>query len=322
MAINTISYTQQIKEELVSYEYDEMSMRAILSAFIQINGRLLIQNKKTFLVLETENAKIAKFIYLILQKRYQITPSFAYRKKMNFDKKISFNIRIEQKVDEILNDLEIYFYEPKVHKSFLKKDEYIRCFLAGAFLAGGSCNAPTSSHYHLEISSNDENMINYIVKILNKNKGLDFDAKTIVRRNQYVMYVKKSDQIVNFIAYIGACNSCLEFEAVRVERDFINNNNRLQICANANYQKTTASAKKQLEDILIIEECLGIKNITNEKLKILCLLRKENEDASMAELAELLGQEMGITVSKSNINHLMRKMHELALHLRGKDNDN
>lgn len=317
MGANTISFTQQIKEELVSFSYDEKCTRALLAAFLQINGRLVIQNKQTFLILETENAKIAKFIYLLLQQRYHVMPTFAYRKKMNFDKRTSFNIRIEKDVDIILDDLEIRFYDKKITKSFLKRDEYIRSFLAGAFLATGSCNAPTSAHYHLEISASDEEMIAYLMRLLEKNKEIKFGAKSIARRNQFVMYIKKSDQIANFIAYIGASYSCIQFEEVRVERDFINNSNRLQICANANYQKTTESANRQLEDIATIERCLGIKNLKNKKLEILCLLRKENEDASMVELADLLGQELGTTVSKSNINHLFRNLHELALRYGG-----
>ncbi len=317
MGANTISFTQQIKEEIVSLSYEDNCARALLAAFVQINGRMIIQNKKTILILETENAKIAKFFYLLIQQRYQVVPSFAYRKKMNFDKRTSFNLRIESDVDRILEDLQITFYEKKVSKSFLRKDDEIRCFLAGTFLATGSCNAPTSSNYHLEISSNDEEMIKYILKLLEKNKEIHFGAKTIARRHHFVLYIKKSDQIANFIAYIGASYSCLQFEEVRVERDFVNSTNRLQICANANYQKTTASATRQLADIAIIEECLGIQNLSNQKLKYLCLLRKENEDASMIELAELLSEEIGKKVSKSNINHLFRYLHELAVRYGG-----
>ncbi|CDD91660.1 putative sporulation transcription regulator WhiA [Coprobacillus sp. CAG:826] len=313
----TLSFTQEIKEELVSLPREDEEKRAILSAFCAMNGRVLIQNKHTILILENENAKVIKYFYLLIQERYQVTPSIAYRRKIRFDKKTCFTLKIEEKADMILEDLEISLWDKQADKSFVRKDNIVRNFLAGAFLAGGSCNAPQSSNYHLEMAFLNEEMAKYILKLLEKIKTMQFKAKMITRRNHFVVYIKKSDQIVNFIAYIGASNSCLTFEEVRVERDFVNNDNRLQICTYANYQKTTSSAKKQLEDIEIIDRSLGISNIQNEKMKILCLLRRENEDASMQELAELLQEEIEKFVSKSSINHLFRAIHELAEKYRG-----
>lgn len=314
-----ISFTQEIKEELVSLTYEEEEEKALLSAYCLLNGRMVIQNKHSILILENENAKIIKFFYLLFQKKYHVLPSISYRRKIRFDKKTSFTLKIEEKVDEILEDLELSLYERKLEKSFVKKENCIRAYLAGTFLAAGSCNAPTSVNYHLEIATQDMEMAEYMVKLLEKSKTMRFNAKTIRRRSQFIVYLKKSDQIANFIAYIGASYSCLRFEEVRVERDFLNNDNRLQICINANYQKTTSSAHKQLEDIRLIDERLGIMNLQNEKMRILCLLRKENEDASMLELADLLGDEIGKEVSKSNVNHLFRAIHQLAEKYRGND---
>lgn len=312
MIDSRISFTQRIKEELASIPFEGEYIRAILGAFAKLSGRISINNKGTNLVLETENAKIAKFIYLLIQKRYDVLPTFSYRKKMKFDKKISFLLQINDKADEILSDLEIDIFDNNPIKSYLKKDDMVRAYFVGAFLATGSCNDPHSSNYHLEISSQEEELIKYLLKLLSRNKLVRFNAKMIQRRNQYILYIKKSDQIVNFMAYIGASESCLAFEEIRVERDFINNDNRLQICADANYKKTTSSAAKQLEDIAIIDRVVGIHNLNNQKMKILCYLRRENEDLSMSELADLLGQELNISVSKSNVNHLFRAIHDLA----------
>lgn len=317
-----ISFTQMIKEEIVSHSYEGESAKALLSAFVHLNGRMTIQNKNTLLFLETENAKIAKLLYLLLQQHYQVSPTFIYRKQMQFEKKTTYRLKIEEKVEDILQDLEIQLYDSNLTKSFLKNEDNIPFFFMGAFLAGGSCNHPQSSHYHLEIATHDEDIAKYLLKLLEKNKKIDFNAKEIQRRNQYIVYIKKSDQIANFMAYLGASNSCLFFEEIRVERDYYNNTNRMQICVMANYKKTTDSAKHQLEDIKVIEQKLGIQNIANQKMKVLCLLRKENEDASMLELAQLLSEEMEIKVSKSNINHLFRSIHELANRLGGtKDDD-
>ncbi len=312
MIDSRISFTKRIKEELAAIPFEGEYIRAILGAFAKLSGRISINNKGTNLILETESAKIAKFIYLLIQKRYNVLPTFSYRRKMKFDKKISFLLQINDKADEILSDLEIDIFDNNPMRSYLKKDDMVRAYFVGAFLATGSCNNPHSSNYHLEISSQEEEMIKYLLKLLSRNKLVRFNAKMIQRRNQYVLYIKKSDQIVNFMAYIGASESCLAFEEIRVERDFINNDNRLQICADANYKKTTSSALKQLEDIAVIDRVVGIHNLSNQKMKILCYLRRENEDLSMSELADLLGQELNTSVSKSNVNHLFRAIHDLA----------
>ena len=92
MIDSNISFTQKIKEELVTIPFEGELIRAVLSSFAKLSGRISIQNRTTNLVLETENAKIAKFIYLLIQKRYHVSPTFSYRKKMKFEKKISYTV--------------------------------------------------------------------------------------------------------------------------------------------------------------------------------------------------------------------------------------
>ena len=297
-----ISFTQKIKEELATQEYiDKESIKCIIAGFTSSNGRILIQNKESIIHLSTEHAKVAKLIYTLYQQLYSVNPQLTYSRKMKFDKKVCFNIFIN-------NNL----FATNTSKSYLKKDENIKFYLVGCLLACGSCNDPISSNYHLELSFNDENHAHYVCKLMNRSKPESFEAKIIQRRSSYVVYMKKSDLIVDFLAYLGAHDSCLEFEEVRVERDFRNNDNRLQICENANVYRTISSAKKQIEDIKLIDEKLGIHNMINNKEKILCMLRLENEELSMVELADLLSKELNTKVSKSNVNHLFRSIHQLA----------
>ena len=104
-------------------------------------------------------------------------------------------------------------------------------------------------------------------------KNMDF--KYIKRRNKYVVYLKKADQIANFLAVTYANISMMDFENVRIEKDFLNSDNRYQICFNANYQKTIEKANEQLSDIKIIEEKYGFAHL-NEKEQLIVKIRKEN----------------------------------------------
>ena len=135
--------------------------------------------------------------------------------------------------------------------------------------------------------------------------------KVAPRRNKYILYFKKSDRIAEFLALIGAVNSCMDFENIRIDRDFINSTNRLSNFDTANMKKTYETALKQIEEIKEIKKIIGFETLSNPKMAILCRLRLENEQATMKELATLMSEELGYTISKSNVNHLFRAIHEL-----------
>lgn len=311
-----------MKEELVAKPFAEERLRSLIAAFIKVNGRLSIRDHQTSILLATENAKIAKFIYLIIQRIYGINVRFSYEKTMKFKKRTSYNIIIDQEAEYIMSDLEVSFLEGKIAKSIVFNEDMVGGYLAGAFLASGSVNSPRSSNYHFEVSLNDENYAKWFIKLIQKYKGGSFDPKITIRRNQYVVYLKKSDQIADFLILMGATDSSLEFENVRIDRDFANIGNRLQNLDAANFSKVMKSSSAQMDDIRVIDKVLGIPNLTNEKQRLLAQLRLISEDASMDELAKSLGERLGKVVSKSNISHLFRSLHALAARYRGENDEN
>ena len=76
-------------------------------------------------------------------------------------------------------------------------------------------------------------------------------------------------------------------------------------------KKMLETGLRQIKEIELIDKKLGIKNISNEKAKLLCQLRKENEYASLVDLASLMSEALDKPITKSNINHLFRYLHEL-----------
>ena len=310
-----VSFTQLVKEELVNNTYDSIDrLRALLSAYIRINATISIRNKHTHLVLKNENGKIAKFIYSKINSIYGMTAHMSYMDKGN-TKKTYYIIDIDEASEDILDDLEISFLEGKISKNIVKNDDTISGYLAGAFLASGSVNSPLTSNYHLEIALNNDNYAKWLSKLFGKYKNSNIEPKIIKRREKHVVYFKKSDQIANFLIMIGAVSACMEFENVRVDRDFANSANRLANSDMANMRKTINTGRRQIEEIKLIDEKLGIKNIPNLKAKELAYLRLENESYSLSDLAGLLSEKLGKTVTKSNVNHLFIYLHNLYLRL-------
>ena len=314
------SFTSQVKEELVSNTYPSNDrLRALLSAYIRINGSLVFRHKRTLLQLNMENAKVGKFIYQNINDIYNTKAELIVKERKNLNKTKSYMIEIDDDSETIMDDLEISFLEGKISKNIVKNDDTISGYLAGAFLAAGSVNSPVTSNYHLEIALNSENYAKWLAKLFAKYKNSNIEPKITSRRDQYVLYFKKSDQISNFLIMIGAVSSCLEFEDVRADRDLNNSYNRLTNMDTANMKRTIETGKRQAEEIRIIDQYLGIDNLGNIKERELCHLRLENEAASLQELADLMSERFKKTITKSNINHLFRSIHEFYLRF---ENDN
>ena len=309
-----ISFTNEIKNEITAnINLDTEMKRSLLAAFIRVNGTIKFKNKNEYLILRTENAKVAKFIYSLIKDLYEdVVVSFSFRKTMKFYKATEYLVNIINGGTTIFSSLDINLLESKINQELINKEDKIRGFLMGLFLACGSCNSPKTSNYHFEFYVSDENLAKNILKIINKIKSSQFDFKLTKRRNNFVIYLKKSDQISNFLAFLDASTCCIKFEDVRVSRDYSNINNRLIICDQYNYKKSIDKANVQIEQIKLIDKHLGIDNIINEKVQLLCKLRLKDPEASYADLSSMMSEELNVPVSKSNIGHLFRKIENMA----------
>ena len=316
---NKLTFSQLVKEELVSeVDLSKERLFALLSAYIRINGVISFLDKKTNVILKSENAKIIKFIYSSLKEFFPtFNISLDYKKRSNNRRKTYYLLTISD-ADNLLDELSVSYFEGKISKEIVYDDETISGYLAGAFLASGSINSPETSNYHLEISVVSENYAKWLSKLFSKYHKIEMSPKIAPRRDKYIIYFKKSDQISNFLIMIGAANSCMEFENQRAYRDFSNSANRLTNSDLANMEKTIRIAKRQANEIQYIDDVLGIHNFHNQKKELLCYYRLENESLSMSDLARKMSDELGQPVSKSNINHLFRDIHELYVKLKGK----
>lgn len=315
---NSITFSRTVKEEIASGELDSKErILALLSAYLRINGVITFSNRKTNVIVKSENAKIIKFIYSGLKSYFSdVDINLDYIKKNR--NKTSYELKIND-AEGLLDELSVSYMDGKISKEIAYSDESIGGYLAGAFLASGSINSPETSNYHLEISVVSENYAKWLAKLFGKYKKIEMSPKVIARRDRYIVYFKKSDQISNFLIVIGATSSCMEFENQRAYRDFSNNANRLYNLDVANMGRTTRNAERQIKEIKYIDEVLGIHNFHNQKKELLCYYRLENESLSMEDLANMLSDELGKKVTKSNVNHLFRDIHDLYVRLAGKN---
>ncbi len=307
-----MSFAADVKKELTGLEVHREHAKAELAALLRMNGSLGIVNQQFILNVQTENAAIARRIYSLLKDHYQVRSELLVRKKMKLKENNVYIVRLKQGTKDVLMDLDIMdgmMFNGHVSDEIMGNSQKMRSYLRGAFMASGSVNNPETSRYHLEIFSIYEQHNQDICDMLNY-YGLH--ARTLERRNGYISYLKGAEKIADFLTLIGATNSMLRFEDVRIVRDMRNSVNRLVNCETANLNKTIDAASKQIENIELIEAKVGLHALP-EKLQEIAELRLQHPEVSLKELGEMIPSG---AISKSGINHRIRKINEFAEKLR------
>ncbi|GAB1612804.1 MULTISPECIES: DNA-binding protein WhiA [Mammaliicoccus] len=303
-----MSFASEMKNELTRIEVDDDCAKAELSALIRMNGNLSISNQQFVINVQTENAAIARRIFSLIKKCFGVEVELLVRKKMKLKKNNIYISRIKVKAKEILDELGILqdgMFKQEIDKSILKNDICKRSYLRGAFLAGGSVNNPETSSYHLEIFSLYEEHSADLTALMNQ---YELNSKQLERKKGYISYLKEAEKISDFLSLIGGYQALLKFEDVRIIRDMRNSVNRLVNCETANLNKTVSAAMKQVESIQLIDKEIGIDNLP-DRLREVARLRIDNQDVSIKELGEMVSTGK---ISKSGINHRLRKLNEMA----------
>lgn len=307
-----MSFSKAVKHEISQNVLFDCCQRSQLSALILMSSKLVINNDGISLQFATENSYIAKRVWQLAKELFNVNLKLDVKIKQSFNQNKVYQVSIIGDGLKVLKELNIYDEEigllENIKHSDLKKECCERAFLAGAFMARGSVNSPTTTNYHLEISSDSEKQSAFIETLMNK---LDLDAKTIKRRDAYVVYIKQAEKISDFLRAIGSSNGVMEFEQTRIERDFVNNFVRLDNCELANEVKVITAAKKQLELIELLEEKKLMNSLSEKHLEVIAL-RKKYPDHSLNELTEMYEEMFNKTITKSGLNHRFKRLEEIA----------
>ena len=291
-----MSFSGTVKEELAEYISPARHCQlAELAALFHFGGRLTEDG--CHIKFDVENEAIARKCFTLLKKTFNIN-----------------NVMREEDEEKVFQALHLYDEERRiippdtpVNALLIKNNCCVRAYLRGAFLCAGSMSDPEKS-YHLEFVCTRPEQAGQLKRIIQE---FQIEAKTIKRKKYYVVYLKEGSGIVDLLNVIGAHVSLMNLENLRIVKEMRNSINRRVNCEAANITKTVTAASRQIEDILLIKKRCGFEN-QPDNLRQMAEIRLEYPEAPLKELGEYLEPAVG----KSGVNHRLRKLSEIAEHMR------
>ena len=177
-------------------------------------------------------------------------------------------------------------------------------FLRGAFLAGGSVTDPGKG-YHMELTTTHQSVARETEALARE--VLPFKPKLAARGGAQVLYLKQSEQISDFLTYLGAPLAAMGIMEARLEKELNNKVNRRCNCDDANISKVVEAAQEQLAAIRSLRAAGKLENLP-AKLRQAADARENNPSASLTELAAM----MEPPITKPAMNNRMKKLVALA----------
>ena len=313
-----MSFSADTKNELAHVEPEKKCcMLAEIAGFIRMCGSIRLAGGGKFeIVTATDHPAVARHYKKMIKEYFGIDAELAVGQGSGLKKGRSYLLSIgpENLSEQILRETGILMV--KEGMNYISDGSYdglirTKCCrkacLRGIFLASGTITNPEKS-YHLEFNCSSQILAGDVKKLINS--FVDLHAKISARKKNYAVYVKEAEQIIDILAIMGAHSQIFAFEDVRITKEIRNKANRINNCDNANIDKTLKAAEKQLAWIHKIQATKGL-GFLPDKLREVAVLRLENPEATLQELADMMDPPM----KKSGLNNRFRKIEEFAAKL-------
>lgn len=293
-----MSFSFEVKEEICKIEERDAACR-----LAEFYGMILFGQS-----LEADKLKIATENVLVinrLQSRCSEIPGtfFSMEETMN-----AYIATMEDSaLEKLYRTFSITMDTIAINPLFIQKKKQFSAFLRGAVLSGGYFSAPQSS-YHFELVTPYYSLAKSTLSELNK---WDIPCKMVVRRSNYVVYLKDSQQIYNLLYMVGARSCAFDLMNIKIEKETNNNNNRMDNCAAYNMDKALNKAVEQMRAIERIERTVGFRALA-EDLAFVAQLRKQNPTMNLTELAAAANGKL----SKPSLSRKLNKIIEISKNIK------
>lgn len=308
-----MSFIDQVKRDLCQKSETETKyLRAELSGYFATAGSQIVtlRSQKKALKLPVDLPFLSRYLYIQLKTLLGVTPVLnVHPPKQSAQQKRYDLYLLDSDPEQILRILRLEEKSPqlithdKMPPLFVGDDLSFRIYLKGMFLACGYINDPEKS-YHCELSSASVSLM--------QNIGTHLEARGIKnavldRKTSATLYMKDSMMISDFLNLIGAHNSMLKMEDIRILKEMRNDVNRQVNCDIANVTKTLRASEEQIEHIEYLLTYMNPKTLP-ERVKIVAKARLENPELSLKELGESLTPPL----TKSAVYRSLKKVTDMV----------
>lgn len=297
-----MSFSKRCKKEVLKKE--PISKMGELLSIIHFIGSIRINMGGYNIKFETESNSYARYIYNLIKDLYDYSSTFEIFDKSFKDKDRIFTVLVEDNdiSEDLINKKTEGFIDNFNDIEDVSLDE-IKSFLKIAFIYKGSINDPQRG-YNLEIIAREENELKLIKESMDT---FDLNAKINDRGDYYIVYIKDSDKISDFLAIIGANKSLFELENVRAMKSIRNDINRQTNFDKANIDRTVKASLRQVDAIKAVINSEEYNKLS-EDMKEIASIRIDNPYISIEEI----GQMMDPVMSKAKVNYRLQKFIKLA----------
>lgn len=309
------SYSSEVKNELTRVVGEDFCCQAAeLAALFRMGGAMSIGGQMQLGInFVTENAALARKVLNLIKGKFELKTEVMVSRSRRLKKNNRYMIKVvpAPEVVDLLAALGIMRHDGWNHgddTAICESECCKRAYLRGAFLGGGSVNRP-EGEYHLEMVTENRPFAHTLVTMM---EHFGFTAGQTERKKDCMIYLKDGDEIMRFLRLIGVEEAMQSFEQVRHVKNVRNQVNRLVNCETANLNKTVMAASRQVAHIKRIDKYIGLEKLA-PNLREAAHLRLTHPEAPLQELVDLTGG----AVSKSGMNHRLRKLEKLAQELPG-----
>jgi cell division protein WhiA len=310
-----MTFSKDTKDELAHILPEKnCCVLAEIAGFIRVCGTIKLMGGGKFkVVLTTEHNAVARHYKKLIKAYFDVDPKVEIGRSQSINKGKVFLMSLgpEELSEQILRETGILmlrggmnYISDGIYEGLIKTKCCRKAYLRGLFLGTGTMSNPEKG-YQFEIVCDTEILAGDVKRLING--FIDIHAKVVVRKGQYVVYVKAASQILDLLAIMGAHTQYFSFEDIRMKKELVNRANRIQNCDQANIDKTVMASEKQIADIRAVTAHGGI-DILPKKLREIAILRLENPDASMTEIGAMLDPPL----KKAGVNNRFARIAELA----------
>lgn len=311
-----MSFAGDTRSEIAHVDFESISCaRSELCAALLASGGISYQGRAKYrLSLIASDATIVRRYFSLVKKFYDVTGELRVLKTEQFSGMTRYQLVLPEECSmslladlRLLDSAGLFGIRQKCAKEILENDRCCAAFLRAAFLFCGTISNPEKA-YHMEFSAPNEQFAQSVIELLN---NFEIDAKYTCRKAKEVVYLKNSDSIADVLTILGAYNSVLEMENIRITKGLRNQVNRQMNCDSSNINRAMLTAERQIADIRYIDEEIGMDKLP-KTLRDVAEVRLANPGISLSGIGELLSPELG----KSGVNSRLRRLTDIANRLR------